>query len=290
MTGAGRPRTPWRVLLYIALFMALLWLEGLLFPFISGLELPEDRLSIGLVAQTTLVLTAALGAAWVMLRWVDRRPLRSLGFPLTGAGARELGIGVAAGTAALAGVVAVFALLGWYRYAPEPGSLGGWATTSGAALLALAIPAASEEALLRGYLFRTIREGAGGWVAVLFTSVVFAMLHGGNPGAGTFELVNIFLAGVLLAVAVLRTGTLWLATGVHLGWNWVMSGPLDLPVSGLQGLDVPLYDAVAVGPAWLTGGDFGPEGGLVGTLGVCAGIVLVIWLTRPGAVLAGAEE
>ena len=290
MDGDGRLRTPWRALLYVALVTAILWLEGLLFPFVTGLEMPEDRLSIGLVAQTMLVLVAALMAAWVMLRWVDRQPLRWLGFPLTGAGVREAAIGLAVGTAALAGTVALFALAGWYRYTPESGSLAEWATTSGVALLALAVPAASEEALLRGYLFRTIRERSGAWVAVLFTSAVFAALHGSNPGVGTFALVNIFLAGVLLAVAVLRTGTLWLATGIHLGWNWAMSGPLDLPVSGLQGLDVPLYDAVVVGPTWLTGGSFGPEGGLVGTLGVCAGLALVIWLTRPGAVLAGAEE
>jgi uncharacterized protein len=36
-------------------------------------------------------------------------------------------------------------------------------------------------------------------------------------------LANIFLAGVMLAVAYLRTRSLWFATGVHLGWNWTMA-------------------------------------------------------------------
>ncbi|MFO7892375.1 MAG: CPBP family glutamic-type intramembrane protease [Longimicrobiales bacterium] len=289
MSG-GWLRALWRVLLFIGLFMAVLWLEGLLLPWVATLDMPGDRLSVGLVAQTGLVLVAALVASWVLLRWVDRRPLRGLGFPLDAAGARELGVGLAIGAAALAVVVAVFAVFGWYRFTPEPGSLLDWTATSGLGLVALAIPAASEEALLRGYVFRALEEGPGMGVAVLLTSLVFALLHGSNPGAGPLALMNIFLAGVLLAVAVVRTGALWLATGVHLGWNWIMSGPLDLPVSGLQGLDVPLYDAVVTGPAWLTGGGFGPEGGLVGTLGACLGLVLVISLTRPGALLAGAER
>ncbi|MDX1676035.1 MAG: CPBP family intramembrane glutamic endopeptidase, partial [Longimicrobiales bacterium] len=247
VTDDGRPRTAWRLLLFVALFVVLLWVEGLLFPFISGLELPEDRISVGLVAQTALVLVAALAAAWVLLRFVDRRPVRGLGFPPTAAGLRELGVGLAIGCAALAAAVVLLTALGGYRYASEAGTAVGWVRTTGVALAALAIPAAAEEALLRGYVFRALREGPGAVAAVVLTSLVFAALHGSNPNAGTFGLVNIFLAGVLLAVAVLRTGTLWLATGVHLGWNWIMAGPLDLPVSGLQGLDVPLYDVAVTG-------------------------------------------
>lgn len=284
----GQLRAGWRVLLFAALFFVLLFVEGLLLPFIARLELPPDRLSVGLAAQSGLMLLAALLAAWILLRWVDGRPLRGLGFPLNAAGLRELGVGLGIGVAALVVVVASFTAFGWYRYTPEAGSLAGWATTAGVALAALAIPAAAEEALLRGYPFRALVEGPGAVVAVLFTSGVFALLHWPNPGAERFALVNIFLAGVLLAVAVLRTGTLWLATGVHLGWNWIMSGPLDLPVSGLQGLDVPLYDVTVAGPAWLTGGAFGPEGGLAGTLAATLGLLLVIRATRPGGSLARA--
>lgn len=284
--SGDRLRTIWRVLLFIALFVAILWVEGFLFPFITGLELPEDRLSFGLVAQTGLMLLAALLAAWVMLRWIDRLPTRGLGFPVHARAGKELAAGLAIGALALATVVALAALVGAYRYSPDAGSLAGWLGTAGVALAALAVPAAAEEALLRGYPFRALVEGPGAVVAVVLTSLVFAALHGSNPNAGLFGLVNIFLAGVLLAVAVLRTGTLWLATGVHLGWNWIMAGPLDLPVSGLQGLDAPLYDAAITGPNWLTGGSFGPEGGLVGTLGALLALVLVTRITASGAPLA----
>jgi hypothetical protein len=84
---------------------------------------------------------------------------------------------------------------------------------------------------------------------------------------------------VLLSLAYLRTRSLWFATGVHLGWNWVMAALLDFPVSGLTFFDTPLYDAVVRGAPWWTGGDFGPEAGLAGTLVLLAGIG---WLARGG--------
>lgn len=286
----GRLRTTWRVVIFVALFVTLLMTGSVLLSLVAELELPDDRISGGLVVQTALSLLAALLAAWFMLRCVDRSPLRGLGFPLRAGALRELGLGLGIGGLALAGAVALVALSGGYRYSTEPGSLAGWVATSGLALAALAIPAAAEEALFRGYLFRALVEGPGAAVAVVVTSAVFAILHGSNPGTGTFALVNIFLAGVFMAVAVLRTGTLWLATGVHLGWNWVMSGPLDLPVSGLQGLDVPMYDATVVGPAWVTGGPFGPEGGLVGTVAAVVGLVMVVRVTRPGGMLGPGRE
>ncbi|MEJ2088671.1 MAG: hypothetical protein P8Y69_09405, partial [Gammaproteobacteria bacterium] len=139
----GRLRTTWRVLLFVAFFTTFVLLGSVLFPFLMRLELAEDRISAGLVAQTALLLLAALLAAWVMLRWVDRSPLRGLGFPLRAVALRELAAGLGVGAVALAGAVAAFAAAGWYHYLPEPGSMLGWAATSGLALAALAIPAAA---------------------------------------------------------------------------------------------------------------------------------------------------
>ena len=79
------------------------------------------------------------------------------------------------------------------------------------------------------------------------------------------SLVNIGLAGPGPERGVLshRAG-MWAAFGLHLGWNWTLAA-LDAPVSGLE-LHVPLIDYYPGGPAWLTGGAFGPEGGVLGTL------------------------
>lgn len=275
------------MLLFIALFVAILQLELFALPFLARIPVSGERLSAGLIAQGLLLLIAAVLAGWAMLRWVDRLPLAALGFGLRRRVPLELGAGVAVGAGVLVVPVLLLAAVGGYRYVPEAGTLAGWLTVSGISLAAFAIPAAAEEALFRGYLYRTMLEGAGAIIAIGVTSLLFTLVHGSNPNVTALGLLNIFLAGVLLAVAVLRTGTLWYATAVHLGWNWAMAGPLDLPVSGIGGYDVPLYDVAGTGPAWLTGGAFGPEGGVVGTVAVLLGLAVVLWMTRPGAALAG---
>ncbi|HLM69231.1 MAG TPA: CPBP family intramembrane glutamic endopeptidase, partial [Longimicrobium sp.] len=142
-----------------------------------------------------------------------------------------------------------------------------------------AVAAAAEEAAFRGYAFQALVQGIGAWPAMLATSALFAWGHAGNPGVTAVALANIFLAGVMLALAYLKTRSLWFATAVHLGWNWTMQSLLGFPVSGLNEFDTPLYDVRELGPDVLTGGAFGPEAGLAATLAIAAGAVW-IWRTR----------
>lgn len=266
------------MLLFVVLFLAIVQLELLLLPSFGAV--PGAGISAALVVQGAVLLIAALLAGWAMLRWVDRRPPRALGFPLGRRAAGEVGWGIALGAAGPVVVVALLALAGAYRFSPDPGTLPGWLAVAGAGLLWLAIPAAAEEAVFRGYPFRTLAEGTGPVVATLVMSLAFAWVHGSNPNVGALGLLNIFLAGVMLSLAVLWTGSLWFASAVHLGWNWATAAALDLPVSGLDPFDPPLYDARSAGPDWLTGGAFGPEGGVVGTAAVVVAVALVGWYAR----------
>jgi uncharacterized protein len=278
----GRLRALWRLLLFTLLALVLLQVQLLLVAG-AGLFPRPERVAELLLVQSVMLLLAALLAGWAMLRWVDRRPLRELGFALERRVPRDLFLGVVIGALALAGVVLLLTLGGAFRFAAAPGSVGQWLGVVGAALLFFALPAAAEEAIFRGYPFRTLVEGAGPVVATLVMSTLFALVHGSNPNVDTVGLLNIFAAGVMLSLAVLWTGSLWFATAVHLGWNWAMAAVLDLPVSGLDLFDAPLYDGQSTGPAWLTGGIFGPEGGLAGTLAVLLAITLIWWYARPGS-------
>jgi hypothetical protein len=132
---------------------------------------------------------------------------------------------------------------------------------------------------------------AGALPAVLVTSALFALVHARNPSVGAFALINIFLAGVLLAYAYLRTLSLWFATALHMGWNWAMATLFDLPVSGLQVFDTPLYDPRVTGAAWWSGASFGPEGGLVGTIGFVVALLAVLrWrAVRPDPAIVAAR-
>jgi len=96
---------------------------------------------------------------------------------------------------------------------------------------------------------------------------VFGLLHIGNPGATPATIGIVILAGLLLGTIVVVTGSLYAATAAHLAWNWVMAGLLHVPVSGF-GVATPDYRLVDAGPDWVTGGAWGPEGGLGAAIGL----------------------
>lgn len=283
----GRLRALWRVLLFAVLFLTLFQLKAILY--VVAVGFPE-AMAGALLVQAVFMLLAAILAGWAMLRWVDHRPLRELGFALERRVPRDLVVGLAIGAAALAAAVLILAIPGAFRFEPAPGTMTGWLVAVGWVLLFLALPAAAEEALFRGYAFRTLVEGSGPVVATAVMSALFALVHGANPNVGTAGLFNIFAAGVMLSVAVLWTGSLWFASALHLGWNWAMAGLLALPVSGLELFETPLYDGVPVGAEWITGGDFGPEGGVAGSLAVVLALALIWWYVRPGRPAAAAQR
>lgn len=79
------------------------------------------------------------------------------------------------------------------------------------------------------------------------------------------------LSGICLATIRLAMNSLYAAWMAHFAWNWVMAVPLHAPVSGID-FEAPWYRAVTSGPAWISGGTWGPEGGLVAALGMLAGL------------------
>ena len=97
--------------------------------------------------------------------------------------------------------------------------------------------------------------------ALVVTSIVFGLLHLGNPGADAESILAVVVAGFFLGAILLATRSLYAAGAAHFAWNWVMAGALHIAVSGIALRDVD-YRTVETGPDWLTGGPWGPEGGL----------------------------
>ena len=271
--GPEKLRALWRLLLFLVCAAAALFVLGS----VASLIVPEDYGGLwAIVVPHGLMAVALLVASLAMMRAIERKPFAALGFP----GGREARLdfakGAAIGGGLIAAVVVVQTLLGWLRPAPDAGTLAGWLAQFVSLAAVLAIAAAAEELLLRGYPFQVLVEGAGVLPAVVLTSVVFAAVHLNNPEVDRVALINVALAGVLFAVAYLRTRSLWVPIGMHWGWNFVMVAFFDLPVSGIV-IDMPGYDTVQLGPDLFTGGAFGPEGGLVMTLLV---LPLTGWVAR----------
>jgi len=148
-------------------------------------------------------------------------------------------------------------------------------------LPALIIAALGEEVLFRGLLLRFWEPVAGAKGALVLSSLMFAAIHVGNPGSSPLGSVGVILAGLLLGLIFLLRGDLWLAAGVHLGWNLSEAVVLGVPVSG-HTLPALLRWNVAEGELarGLLGGSFGPEEGLLFHGALALGIVVTIVLSR----------
>lgn len=261
-------RVVWRILLWVVL---------LLLFYVAGQYAVSMLPGTPLGWATYLFLSAAgLMAGWAVLTGVDGRPPGALGFTFSRSAIREIVTGLGLGAGLIGGAAVLLLITGAVAYAPDAGSAVEYGRSLAWTLLYFWLAAAYEEIWFRGYGFQALVEGVGGWPAVIVSSGLFSLLHGGNPNIDAAGFANIFLAGVMLAVAYLRTRSLWFATALHAGWNWAMATLFAFPVSGLNLIDTPLYDAVETGADWWTGGEFGPEAGLVGTLVLLIGLLVLV--------------
>jgi membrane protease YdiL (CAAX protease family) len=220
-----------------------------------------------LITFVAATFAAAAIANWICLRIWERRGLAEVGLGWNRAAARHLLFGLAGGAAAAALAVVPFLLTGLARWTPAAGER----TTPGTFLFYLVIllfGVVGEELLFRGYGFQILVRRFGVWATLLPMGVLFAAAHSGNLNVTRLALFNTFLWGVALGWCVLRSGDLWLATGVHAGWNWALP-LLGVNLSGFTMRVTGVELQWSLGPLW-SGGDYGPEGGLLCTMVLAA--------------------
>jgi membrane protease YdiL (CAAX protease family) len=217
---------------------------------------------------------------WASVHLFEGKTLaRALGLSLSGALPRFFR-GFLMGAGLLTAVTGVLWLCGSYRLVGLGAGAG--VRALGTALLLFFFVAVFEEVLFRGIFFRLLEEGLGTWAALALSALLFGFIHFGNPGATTLSAFAIALeAGVLLGAAYVATRSLWGPIGLHTAWN-VFEGPVY--GTRVSGVELPsLLDAHLVGPAWLTGGDFGPEAGLPAVVvGGALGILFLVLAARRG--------
>jgi len=283
----GRLRSGWRLLIFIFVLGCLLFLlsTAAWLVYALALQIAPGR-SLGAYFENIvfrlMLLLASLGAGYICTRWLEGLPWRALGLSLHAGWLRDLFVGSLIGFASLALATAIATAGGGLSF-----------TVSGrAALLQVAqtlvfsavlfiLAALAEEALFRGYPLQTMTRAGLIWLGVLVTSFSFAAIHMGNPNLKEgIPYLNLLLAGVWLAVAYLRTRSLWFPLGVHWAWNWALGSLFGLPVSGITDLAPhPLLHGTDLGPAWLTGGSYGIEGGLACTITLVVSTIFT-WRTR----------
>jgi hypothetical protein len=214
--------------------------------------------------------------AWLALR--HRRPLAAIGLKPSRPSALHWFIGLIIGAGGIALAFAMIALGGGLSVVEGRADLGGTSSMGPynwvVAALMFTLYAGEEEILSRGLVYPVLRSSIGFVGAVAVSSLAFCLMHILNPEFTPLGAIDIFLAGVTLSLMRELTGDLFLAWGVHFGWNSAQIAA-GVPVSGhLVQLQGYTWHLVATGPEWVTGGAFGPEGGIGGIMGNLALIFL----------------
>ena len=223
-----------------------------------------------------LITLVCVGLTVLFYKWFQRRVERreDAELALPGAG-REVGAGFVGGLVLFSAMVGVTALMGGLEVDGVRGVGRLWSMAS------LGIASGFfEDVLFRGVLFRQIERVGGSWGALAVTCAFFGLAHIANPGATWFAAVAIaFEAGILLGAAYMLTRRLWLAIGVHAGWNFTQGWIFSVPVSGGKAPEGLLL-VQRHGPDWLTGGAFGLEASAVAMVVATSAGCGLLWLAH----------
>ena len=266
-----RLRAGWRLLLQTLLMFML----GALIVIIAGL--------LGLLEE-------ALDPAWgqifnffaitlsiyVARRGLDRRSFQSLGLQVNRHTLLDILAGLGISFLQMGFIYIVMSGLGWLTFEGFAWEFDPMSVVIPSVLtffLLFVLVSWNEELLSRGYHLQTIASGTNLFWGVVISSAIFGLLHLGNPNATWVSVAGIFFAGVFLVYGYIRTRQLWLPIGLHWGWNFFEGVVFGFPVSGL---DIYALTRITVaGPELWTGGEFGPEAGLIVLPALALGALLI---------------
>lgn len=168
--------------------------------------------------------SAALCALFIMVRFIERRPLTSYGFARKGV-LKETLIGFLVGCVLQAVYMTVALLAGWYKITGvnPPNALP-------YSLFFFLLLGVYEETIFRGYIFQTLETRWGLRVAFAVSCVLFGLAHvrfdslaGYSLNGLVQTLVNGCTGGVLFTSAFLLRRRMWLPIGLHWGWDFGVS-------------------------------------------------------------------
>jgi len=219
----------------------------------------------------------------LIIRILEKQPLSTAGLSLKGHGTSKRALfsylrGLALGFAMMLGVFLLLLLTGQVRVT----GIGLDSSAAGLFLLYVLmwIPqGASEELMFRGYMLPRLSARFGRAAAVLLTSLLFSLLHVGNAGFSVIAFVNLLLIAIFFALLSIYTQEIWTVCGAHAVWNFAQGNLFGLEVSGTQSAARLIQTSYNTGSyPLMTGGTFGPEGGLIvtGIIMLCMLILIFI--------------
>jgi membrane protease YdiL (CAAX protease family) len=239
--------------------------------------LPKTALGYGLFLILSFLGIYLLLWGWV--RFFEKRPFSSLGFEGSD-GWLKFGRGFLVGAFLFAIPVLGMVLLGYYTSDPNYTFNLNIVGTICLVLLGWLIQGPAEELLFRGWVLPVTAARYRPLIGIGVSALLFSLLHLSNPNVSVIAVLNLFLFGLFAALYSLAEEGIWGICGLHAVWNWVQGNIFGLEVSGLRPPGGSLLILEERGPDLITGGAFGPEGGLMITLALTVASSFLIWLSR----------
>ncbi|KAF0194652.1 MAG: Abortive infection protein [Bacillota bacterium] len=269
-----------KVLLIVPASFVVIVVLSFAYNFISGILFALDPSTF--TTDLAYMLTSLGFVVTVYLFWTlwDKRPFQEMGFE---ASLRKTLVDFAAGS--MLGVVIILLsvivslTLGFGSFVGRAQGGVTWDVLMG--LMVYLSVGIAEEILSRGYMMTVMAQSFGSIFAIIGSAVIFSALHLLNPNLSILSVINIVLAGILLAFSYYRTKALWFPIGLHFTWNLMQGTIFSLEVSGRESMG--LFHILLSGPEYITGGKFGLEGGLIFTLLTLLAFVAVEFYARKTA-------
>ena len=244
----------------------------------TGAEALFENISFDNPMMLLLTAFGILGSflsLWFMMAVVNRQPLTSIGLSTENRG-KEMLVGLGAALVFIGGIFLILWLIGAVNVTGFVGFKPGVFIVS----MMLFLAAFDEELIFRGYILNNMMDATDNrWIALAGSSVLFALLHAGNPGVfSTFvPMSELFAAGFILGISYTFTKNLWFPTFFHFGWNF-FQGLFGFEISGLNvdSWKMIAHENTGNVPDIVSGGVFGIEGSVIS---LCCTILgtYVIW-------------
>jgi len=247
-------------------------LASILVMFGSGVDMADEKAIEALFdasfdSPVMLILTAfqVMGsflALWLATKFIDRKPLMSIGLSVKDK-ANEMLIGLGFALAFIGGLFLVLWLVGAINITGYVGFKPGVFIVS----MMLFMAAFDEELIFRGYILNNMMDSTSNrWVALAGSSLLFALLHSGNPSVWStwVPMTELFAAGFILGISYTFTKNLWFPTFFHFGWNF-FQGLFGFEISGINVDSWKMISHENTGnvPDIVSGGAFGIEGSVI---------------------------
>lgn len=211
--------------------------------------------------------------SWV--KFVEKRSISSIGFKIKNP-FKPYAIGFIIGSCIISLITLILAITGIIQFKYNSFDYNYMIINLSVIAFGWIIQSASEEIAVRGWLIPSLQNYCTPIMTISITAIVFGILHLFSAGVSLLSFINLMLSGVFFACYAIADGNILGVCGLHFAWNFALGNIYGLPVSGFSDNGEKIFSAQKIGPDIFTGGDFGPEGGLITTIVLLIAIALLV--------------